>query len=177
MRLSGFGAYCLLVLTIGCGTQASPTTPSAAPTSAPTVMTFEAEVGSGDGDLKQRAHASGGLTIHLAPGQRRQWTFVAGAQEVRYTFSITYSNDNPGDTELLRVELDGAAVGSFHAQDTGDDGEGWDIFVADLAGTLMLRPGNHTLVVESTGGDGCIEIDTVVLRPGDALLSAGRVVK
>ena len=131
-------------------------------------MSFEAEAGGGDGDLMQRPHASGGLTIHLAPGQRRQWRFVTGTQMVQYAVSVTYSNDNPGDTEMLHVELDGVAVGSFQAQDTGDDGEGWNIFVADRAGESMLRPGTHTLVVESRGGDGCIEIDLVVLRPGDS---------
>jgi hypothetical protein len=46
--------------------------------------------GSGEGDLMQRSGASGGLTIHLAPGQRRRWTFTAGAQPAEYTFSVAY---------------------------------------------------------------------------------------
>jgi hypothetical protein len=148
----------------GCGMSPSPTQPSARAASEPTAFAFEAESGSGDGDLKHRMHASGGLTIHLAPGQRRQWTFTTGAEATRYGVSVMYSNDNPGDTELLNVELDGERIGSFRAQDTGDDGEGWEIFVRDRAGTSMLRSGNHRLVVESTGGDGCIEIDLVIVE-------------
>jgi len=124
---------------------------------------LEAEAGGGDGDVMHRSRASGGVTIHLAPGQRRRWTFDV-AQAADYAVSITYANDNPGETETLRVELDGAALGSIRAQDTGDDGAGWEIFVADPAGSSRLVPGPHTLVVESTGGDGCIEIDFVTLR-------------
>ena len=78
---------------------------------------------------------------------------------------MTYSNDNPGETEVLRVEVDGVSIGTVRAQNTGDDGEGWNVFVADRAGTSMLRPGIHTVIVESTGGDECIEIDLITVRP------------
>jgi hypothetical protein len=166
MRLTKSGPCILLVLAVGCGASPSPIQPSApqVPPDTPSLMSFEAESGSGDGDLKQRSRASGGLTIHLAPGQRRQWTFATAAQQAHYVVSVAYSNDNPGDTEVLRVELDGEPIGTIRAQDTGDDGEGWEIFVADRAGASTLRPGNHRLVVESSGGDGCIEIDLVVLK-------------
>ena len=88
---------------------------------------------------------------------------------------MTYANDNPGATEVLRVEVDGEAVGTFSAQDTGDDGEGWNVFVADLAGARMLGTGIHSVTVESSGGDGCIEIDLITLRP-DVSVGAPRAI-
>jgi hypothetical protein len=113
-----------------------------------------------------RAHASGGSTIHLAPGQRRRVTFTIGTRLAQYTLSIRYSNGSTGETELLRVELDGATIGSFRAQDTGDDDSvGWDVFVSDRAGESSIGPGAHTIVVQSLEGDGCIEIDLVAVTP------------
>jgi hypothetical protein len=137
-------------------------------------IALEAEAGSGDGDLMHRSRASGALTIHLAPGQRRRWTFKV-AQPSQYAVLVIYSNDNPGESEVLRVEVDGEAIGAFHAQDTGDDGEGWNVFVADLAGAPMLGAGFHTVTVESSGGDGCIEIDLITLRP-DATVRVPRAI-
>lgn len=165
IRLTALSACLLPVLAMGCGQTPSPTAPSSAPTSSIETIALEAEAGSGDGDLFQRSRASGALTVHLAPGQRRHWTFKVAAQPANYAILVTYSNDNPGDTEVLRVEVDGEAIGTVRAQDTGDDGEGWNVFVADPAGALVLRPGTHTVTVQSTGGDGCIEIDMITLRP------------
>jgi hypothetical protein len=158
---------CLVaVLMPACERAASPVAPSSSPVPAvPSPIVLEAEAGSGDGDLMQRSRASGGQTIHLAPGQRRRWTFTLQAPASRYAVMVTYSNANPGDVEVLRIEVDGQPLGSIRAQDTGDDGEGWNVFVADFAGTSMLGPGPHTAIVESTGGDGCIEIDLVTIRP------------
>jgi hypothetical protein len=162
---------------MGCGFPASPTAPTA-----PTVavqarvepIALEAEAGSGEGDLMHRSRASGALTIHLAPGQRRRWSFNVPLPS-QYAVLVTYANDNPGETEVLRVEVDGEPIGTIRAQDTGDDGEGWNVFVADLAGTPMLGTGIHTITVESTGGDGCIEIDLITLRP-DVTVHARRAV-
>src|SRR5438093_5806756 len=39
-----------------------------------TTLFRSAEAGTGDGQTKQRSRASGGQTIHLAPGERRVWT-------------------------------------------------------------------------------------------------------
>ena len=167
MRLRSLSACLLPMLSIGCGLPASPMAPTPPIAAAPTrvePIALEAEAGSGEGDLMHRSRASGALTIHLAPGQRRRWTFNV-AQSSSYAVLVTYANDNPGATEVLRVEVDGEAVGAFAAQDTGDDGEGWNVFVADLAGARMLGTGIHTVTVESSGGDGCIEIDLITLRP------------
>lgn len=167
MRLTALSACLLPVLAMGCGRATSPTAPSPVAASPVETIALEAEAGSGDGDLVHRSRASGALTIHLAPGQRRLWTFKVAAQPSHYAVLVTYSNDNPAETEVLRVEVDGESIGAFRSQDTGDDGEGWNVFVADPAGALMLRPGTHTVTVQSTGGDGCIEIDMVTLRPDD----------
>ena len=168
MRLSVPSAWVLCVLTMACNRPTAPTAPQPVTGANVETITLEAEAGVGQGDLQQRSRASGGSTIHLAPGQRRQWTFNSAVQSSRYAIFVTYSNDNPGDTEELRVEIDGQPIGAFHAQDTGDDGEGWNLFVADRAGASMLHAGTHVLTLESIGGDGCIEIDVLTLRPGDS---------
>jgi len=177
MRLRFLRACLLPVLSMGCGLPASPTAPTAptvTPPSRAEPIVLEAEAGSGEGDLMHRSRASGALTIHLAPGQRRRWTFTA-AHPSRYAVLVTYANDNPGESEVLQVEVDGESIGSLRAQDTGDDGEGWNVFVADLAGEPMLGTGIHTVTVESTGGDGCIEIDLITLRP-DVTVYAPRAI-
>jgi len=149
-----------------------PAAPSPFALSAPETITLEAEAGSGDGDLMHRSRASGAMTIHLAPGQRRRWTFQLSAEASQYELLVTYSNDNPGATESLRAEVDGEMLGALQAQDTGDDGEGWNVFVAERAGVIRLGAGTHTVTLESSGGDGCIEIDLVTLRPGDIEVAA-----
>jgi hypothetical protein len=159
------GPFISLVLLAGCGNPAAPVQPSPSVAVAPQFLSFEAEAGSGDGPTMQRPKASGGLTIHLAPGERRQWAFNVDAAQAQYAIAVTYANDNIGATETLHVTLDGQAIGSFQARDTGDDGEGWNIFMTDLAGHSVLARGSHTLVVSSSGGDGCVEIDKVTLTP------------
>ena len=111
----------------------------------------------------RRTSASGGLTIHLAPGQRREWTFSVPGPAADYRVMVSYANDETGDAETLTIGIDGLAIGALRAQDTGDDGAGWNVFVSDRAGEVRLAPGGHLLAVESSGGDGCIEIDAVSL--------------
>ena len=113
MRLTAPSVCLLPVLAMGCGQSPSPTAPSSAATSLAQTIALEAEAGSGDGDLFHRSRASGALTIHLAPGQRRQWTFKVASQPLNYAILVTYSNDNPGDTEVLRVGVDGDEIGLF----------------------------------------------------------------
>ena len=131
-------------------------------------MSLEAEAGLGEGVVRSRSRASGGLTVHLAPGEYRVWTFDAGSAEVRFTVAIAYSNGKEGENETLSVAVDGRALSSFQNRDSGDAVEGWNEFVTDPAGTVTLGPGRHTLRLESSGGDGCVEID-------DATLSASGV--
>jgi len=114
-----------------------------------------------------RSRASGGQTVHLGPGERRRWTFAVSAAEARYALSVTYANGKEGDNEHLTVTVDGATVSSFRNRDSGDSTEGWNVFVTDPAGTSTLRSGSHSLVLEVSGGDGCVEIDLVTLRASD----------
>jgi hypothetical protein len=156
---------CILLLSLAassCG--ALPTQPSAAGALPARVVSLEGEAGSGDGRLVQRSRASGGQTIHLAPGERRVWT-VAVNSAVEYALAVTYSNGKEGENEVIHVSLDGASVSSFQNRDSGDSTEGWNVFVTDPAGTSAFRSGIHTLVLESRGGDGCVEIDVVTLSP------------
>jgi hypothetical protein len=79
--------------------------------------------------------------------------------------SVRYSNDNFGPTEDVTVRIDGEDVGSFQAQDTGDNGEGWNHFVsASNIGARAVSAGTHALNVRVSGGDGCgVEIDVTTL--------------
>ena len=135
------------------------------PSPLPALLLLDGEPGSGDGHILERSAAVGGKTLHLAPGERRQWTFEIRGAETRYLLSVTYSNSRGGPNELLSLAVDNVPVGSFEARDSGEGTEGWNVFVTDTAGVSTLAPGRHTLVIESSGGDGCVEIDLVSVRP------------
>jgi hypothetical protein len=156
-------AAVLLVPTLAaCSAPSLPTQPS--PTVKPSVgvMSLEAEAGQGEGQVRSRSRASGGLTVHLAPGEYRLWTFDVGA-EIRFALSVAYSNGKEGENELLTVAIDGRTVVSFQNRDSGDAVDGWNEFVTDPAGTITLGPGRHILRLESSGGDGCVELDVATL--------------
>ena len=157
-------AWLLVPLLPACSAAPLPTQPSPHVT-VPSVMWLEAEAGQGEGVVRSRSRASGGLTVHLAPGEYRLWTFDVGAAEVRLALSIAYSNGKEGENEMLSVAVDGRALLSFQNRDSGDAVEGWNEFVTDSAGTVALGPGRHTLRLESSGGDGCVEIDFATLSP------------
>ncbi len=157
-------AWLLLPLLPGCSAALLPTQPS--PAGAPAIgpIALEAEAGRGDGVVRLRSRASGGLTVHLAPGEHVAWTFSLTAAQA-LAFSIAYSNGKEGENEVLSVSVDGKLVSSFQNRDSGDAVEGWDEFVTDPAGTVTLDAGSHTLRIESSGGDGCVEIDVATLSP------------
>ncbi len=127
-------------------------------------MQLEAEAGSGDGQVRYRSRASGEQTVHLAPGERRVWVFDIGGQEVRYSLSVTYANGQEGPNEVLHVSVDGVNVSTFQNRDSGDAIDGWNLFVTDAAGEPTLKSGSHTLALDVSGGDGCVEIDFVTLN-------------
>ncbi len=141
------------------------TQPSAALVPSITTVFLEAEAGSGDGQVIQRSHASGGLTVHLGPGEHRLWTFDVRAAQAQYMVSVSYANGKEGENEVLHVIVDGTLVSAFQNRDSGDSIDGWNEFVTDRAGTITLGPGSHTLMLESSGGDGCVEIDVATLSP------------
>ena len=64
---------------------------------------------------------------------------------------------------MISLSVDGQVVGMKEASDTGEGEDGWNVFVTDLAGELKLSRGSHTVVISSSGGDGCIEIDAVTI--------------
>jgi hypothetical protein len=146
----------------------SPTpTPTPSPTPAPTppaTLRFEGESGWGDGHVMARSNASGQRTIWLHAGESRSHSFSLGAATT-YSVSVRYSNDNYGPTETVTASIDGADVGSFQGQDTGDNGEGWNHFVsANNIGSRQIPAGSHTLSLRVAGGDGYgIEIDVTTL--------------
>jgi hypothetical protein len=127
-------------------------------------MWLEAEAGQSEGVVRSRSRASASLTLHLAPGESVLWTFDVRGAEVRYAVAIAYSNGKEGENELLSIAVDGRALVSFQNRDSGDAVEGWNEFVTDPAGRVTLGPGRHTLRLESSGGDGCVEVDVATLR-------------
>jgi len=147
------------------GRQLLPTQPSIAAAPLATVVALEGEAGSGDGQVRARSRASGGQTVHLGPGERRLWSFAVIPVQAEYSVAVTYSNGKEGANERIHVAVNGRPIASFLDRDSGDSVEGWNLFVTDPAGTSMLGPGNHTLTLDVTGGDGCVEIDVVTLRP------------
>jgi hypothetical protein len=147
-------------------TQSVPMPASPAPPS-PSFVSLEAESGTGEGEIRQRSNASSGRTVHLGPGERRSWTFTSDSSPAEYALGIRYSNGRYGPNEVITLVVDGRQTASFQNRNTGDDTpEGWNAFVIDDGGTSMLQAGSHTVTLQVTGGDGCVEIDVVTLTPG-----------
>jgi len=169
--LSTPAACVLLLLLSACADGSSPTQPSVAAPAAQRIS-LEGEPGSGDGHVLERARASGGRTIHLGPGERRQWVFAVHAQEAAYSIAMTYSNGEEGELETISVHIDGVLARSFQDRNTGDASEGWNTFVSDPVGAVTLKSGSHTIVLEVAGGDGCVEVDLVTLSPAIELTSS-----
>ena len=173
-RLSPLALWILVPSLAACSAEAFPTQPSVA--MAPpvavvpsaTVVSLEAEAGSGDGQVVQRSRASGGGDGPSGSWGNRRWTFDVAAVQVPYAISVTYSNGKEGPNEVLSFTVDGTPVRSFENRDSGDSTEGWNVFVTDSAGTSTLGAGSHTLSLEVHGGDGCVEVDVVTLRPDGA---------
>jgi hypothetical protein len=151
----------------GCAGQPLPTQPSGLSVMPTRQIEIEAESGSGEGQIRQRSRASGGLTLHLAPGERHQWVFPLNSGPARYAVAVTYANGQEGPNELMTLSLDGTTVRSWINRDSGDAIEGWNLFVTDSAGSLMLSFGTHSLTLETSGGDGCVEIDRLTVTAID----------
>jgi hypothetical protein len=169
---------CLMVVAAcaGCGGE-SPAVPAApAPTPAPTptpvpapaTIKLEAESGSGAGQIMPRSAASGERTVLLKSGESRLLQFDLSSP-ASYAVTVRYSNDNFGALESVAVAIDGSALGSFQAEDTGDEGSGWNVFAwSPVVGTVRVAAASHTLAVSVSGGDGYgVEIDHVTLTRTD----------
>ena len=142
------------------------------------IVVLEGEVGTEDGEIKDRSCASKKLTVQLDDGETRMRSFVIDETKT-FDIKVRYSNDNFGPLETVEVSIDGAVIGSFQAQDTGDDGNGWDNFRSSgTIGTMTLSAGEHELELSVSGGDGGgVEIDNVILDAGpmDPILEDGTV--
>ena len=163
MRSVLAGLVVTMALSTGCAHSSSPTTPSALVIVTTRQSAIEAEWGSGEGHVRQRSRASGGLTLHLAPGERHQWMFGGNLEPGRYAVAVTYANGQEGPNELMTLSIDGVAVRSWMNRDSGDAIEGWNLFITDSGGVATLGFGTHVLALESSGGDGCVEIDRLTL--------------
>jgi hypothetical protein len=140
------------------------TTHNLALTPLPPPPTFPLQANEADspGSVMNRTEASDGTTVLLQDGQTATWVFEPPAAG-EYRLVVRYSNDNFGPLETVAVSIDGDLVGEFQAEDTGDYGSGWNIFVnSALLGPYRLEAGEHELTLSVTGGDGYgVEIDHV----------------
>lgn len=127
-------------------------------------ITLEGEAGFGPGPIMARSNASHKQTRWLHAGEALTFslTLTASAQ---YQFAIRYSNDNSGPLETISLTLDGQPPISFTAEDTGDDGQGWNNFLINrLLNTADLQAGPHHITISVAGGDTFgVEIDSIYL--------------
>src|SRR5437867_1440853 len=84
-----------------CSGDSVPARPSTTALYSPSVISLEGEPGSGEGHVVQRSRASGGLTLHLGPGEQRLWTSDVRAAQVSYRVAVTYSNGKEGENEVI----------------------------------------------------------------------------
>lgn len=167
---NAFVAISIAVTLTACSRASSPTAPTAVVASGSEMVHLEAETGSGTLDIRKRLHASGGMTVHLAPGESLSWVFDVRGSQTPYGVAVTYANGQEGANETLHVSLDGVRIRTFVDRDSGDAVEGWETFVTDPAGSAPLEPGSHTVAIESEGGDGCVEIDFIRVVPINSLV-------
>jgi hypothetical protein len=122
----------------------------------------ELELAAGPGEPKPRANASSGSTLWLHAGESTSVTTDVG-RPGSYLLVVRYSNDNFGDLETVSIAVDGNTIGAFQAQDTGDFGSGWNVFLESPGlGPVNLSAGPHVITISVSGGDGNgVEIDLV----------------
>jgi hypothetical protein len=124
-------------------------------TAVPHLISLEAESRTNAaGVIMARAHASQQQTVWLHAWELINVPFTVDATAT-YAVSLRYSNDNNGPLESSLVWLDDTLVGSAMLQDTGDFGQGWDVFQnTGTIGTQALTGGRHVLTFLVYGGDG-----------------------
>src|SRR5262245_33007874 len=128
---NAFVAVFIAVTLTACGRASSPAAPTAVGAPGSDMVHLEAEAGSGTLDIRKRLRASGGMTVHLAPGERLSWVFAVRGSQAPYGLAVTYANGQEGANETLHVSLDGVRVRTFVDRDSGDAVEGWETFVTD----------------------------------------------
>lgn len=167
---NAFIAISIAATLTACSRVSSPTAPTVVVAPGSELVHLEAEAGSGTLDVRKRLRASGGMTVHLAPGESLSWVFDVRGAPTPYGLAVTYANGQEGANETLHVSLDGVRIRTFVDRDSGDAVEGWETFVTDPGGSASLASGTHIVTIESEGGDGCVEIDFIRVLPNDALV-------
>lgn len=83
-----------------------------------------------------------------------------------YEAIVRYSNDDSGDLDTLALYLDGQKADSWQTEDTGDGGEGWNIFVESEPVPLgQVSKGRHELRLELENSDGWgVDVDCLTVR-------------
>lgn len=128
-----------------------PTTqpPTTLPPTPPASVELESAVGAGQ--LKTRSEASNETTLKVINGESVSIPFAVSSPGA-YSLFIQYSNDNFGPLDNVTVSVDGAEVTVFQAQDTGDYGDGWNVFVESAAIALPeFGVGTHELTLAVAG--------------------------
>ena len=161
LRAKTVAAISIALTLNACSDASSPTGPTSNVASGSEMVHLEAETGSGTLDIRKRLRASGGMTVHLAPGESLSWVFDVRGSQAPYDLAVTYANGQEGANETLHVSLDGLKIRTFVDRDSGDAVAGWETFVTDPGGSASLEPGSHTVAIRSEGGDGCVEIDFI----------------
>ena len=158
-------AFVVAAAGAGCGNPVAPSEPVGVVFSPAKAVAFEGESGSGDGQIRERSRASAGRTLHLGPGEIRSWAFAMPGAPAVFSVALIYANGQEGENEMLTVMLDGVRISRFRNRDSGDAIEGWNTFITDSAGRSTITTGTHSLTLDVEGGDGCVEIDRIEIRP------------
>src|SRR5262245_42592126 len=105
-RANAAVAISIALTLTGCS-DPSPTAPASSVASGSEMVHLEAETGSGILDIRHRLRASGGMTVHLAPGESLSWVFDVRGSQAPYDVAVTYANGQEGANETLHLSVDG----------------------------------------------------------------------
>lgn len=127
-------------------------------------LELEAESGTHTGTQMQRSAASNDATVLLNTDEYIELSFTTFSTCMVSVENVAYTND--GDTDDVRVSIDGRIVGSFQTYSASSYGYYWNV-VRDSGsiGTPMeIQTGSHQIRVEAVDVDQYgVEIDKVVL--------------
>lgn len=136
-------------------------------------FTIQAETGSPINHssllISSRSNAQGGQTALIKQNLGVYVNFVV-ADNSKVGVVVRYSNDNlnasPNETVTIIARNTSTGqetqIDQFIAKDTGDNGNGWNIFEeTELQGPVSLKPGNYQLILMVSSGDNYgIEFDS-----------------
>lgn len=129
-----------------------------------TVLKLEGENGTGDGQYMPRSNASGKRTRLLHRRDELEFRFKLSSRV--NTIQVCYSNDDSSlRRDTIKLWIDNRYIGKFVTEDTGNFGQGWNIFTYKEFYPVPVRRGWHTLrmLVVSADFHG-VEIDKIEFR-------------